>query len=91
MRDLFLIELRDRLGALRAEAARLNGTSRSDEAMDAIRRQLHDIYGTGRPFGVPEATDAAGDLLNLLKTVDVPSVQHVEEIQQMIRNLEGLL
>lgn len=63
-RRLFLSDLRARLPALRqlVQALCASDPAAAEGVAEQLRRQAHDIKGTGAAFACPEATDIARQL-----------------------------
>lgn len=71
MRAAFQADLAQRLSAIEALIAGLQaGRLSFEDASAALAAHLHDIKGTGRPFGVAQATELAADFERTLKTQD---------------------
>jgi chemotaxis protein histidine kinase CheA len=64
--DLFLRDLERRLPAMEAAADALERCPGDEKAVRRIRAELHDIKGTGTPFGVPAASALARELERFL-------------------------
>lgn len=66
----FLCDLESRLSIIEKALASLEQNPHDASAMQQLRAELHNIKGTGTPFGVPEATALARELEEYLSSAD---------------------
>jgi len=60
------------------------------EIAGALAAHLHDIKGTGRPFGVPEATDLARNFEHRLKQTGAAAALDPAALRELLGALRAL-
>ncbi|NIA67443.1 hypothetical protein HBA54_02450 [Pelagibius litoralis] len=91
MRAAFQADLARRLSEIEAVIDQLQtGRASFEEASAAFSAQLHDIKGTGRPFGVPQATDLAADFERTIKTETWREENAPGLVRQLVSRLRAL-
>lgn len=87
----FRADLAQRLNAMESLAAGLqDGSLDFEDASAAVAAHLHDIKGTGRPFGVPQATDLAREFERIIKSADWHRASAIGLVRHWVARLKGL-
>jgi HPt (histidine-containing phosphotransfer) domain-containing protein len=99
LRQDFLDDVRDRLTTLEAALDSLYGgpprdgvpTPEPAEALAEIRREAHNIKGTGASFGFPVLGLIAHRLEDYLSLVEFPTARHLSEAQRFVDVMGGIV
>ncbi|WP_299391725.1 Hpt domain-containing protein [Pelagibius sp.] len=91
MRAAFQADLARRVAMMERLLDQLEARSAGGaEIADALAAHLHDIKGTGRPFGVPEATDLARSFEHRLKQGGDPAALDPAVLRELLGKLKAL-
>ncbi|WP_420347954.1 Hpt domain-containing protein [Pelagibius sp.] len=91
MRAAFQADLARRIGMMEQLADRLEaGADCRTEVVATLAAHLHDIKGTGRPFGVPEATELARNFEYRLKSPGGRMALDAAALRDLLQSLRAL-
>ena len=85
----FLTDAGDRIGVI--EKALGNGSSPDPEAVMTIRREVHNIKGTGGSFGFPVISLIAHRLEDYMSGLDVLDERHVSDMAVFVDRLADII
>lgn len=91
-RKLFLDDLAQRLVTIEDLLLRIaSAPATAHDPLERLRRQAHDIKGTGAAFGVPAATEIARELEQHLKASAEAGPADLPRLRGFIDRLRALL
>jgi len=89
--NLFLRDLERRLSTIENAIACLERDPNDTRSVQRIRAELHDIKGTGAPFGVPAATALARELEDYLSSTERMRNRDLQRLWRGITDFRDIL
>ena len=89
--DLFLRDLERRLSTIENAITFLERDLNDTQSVQRIRAELHNIKGTGTPFGVPAATALARELEDYLSSTERVRGRDLQRLRRGIADFRDIL